>query len=427
MGKRSRRKRPGRGAATTAGGAARTAAAAAADTTAVAVPTLAADQHRVTVAERQRRNRERGEPRAEADCLMQKFLSLRNEDPWNFERLSAFDSLGKIMLENSDKFDFESIQVYIKFLKKIRRSKTEPAFYRASAYETTGCIDIRNGPDVHGEALDYFENAISIYESADASEKGRIVCLHGNAIRIGDYYEHRISFITKLVFSFHEKYCVGAWGPTGCDIAVAVPAGLQCECCEESRKEIGKERLRQCGRCKMAYYCSVDCQQKAWREQGHRLVCRKKGEFKVGDVAVLTKSVGGIHSGQPVELIAPVLDDLGTNDEGQSRWLVKESQSPLSPKEKKGDERVKVAVQSLKPVRSALWRAWTKEDIAQIEREVLERDRNTADEEDVPLPELLSNNDCKEDLDSDDDDDEKERMKRAVGVSNLLALRKEKE
>jgi len=35
-----------------------------------------------------------------------------------------------------------------------------------------------------------------------------------------------------------------------------------------------------------------------------------------------------------------------------------------------------------------------------------ERDRNKADEEDVPLPELLSNNE--EDLDSDDDDDENE-------------------
>ena len=148
MGKRSRRKRPGRGATTLAGHAlprdssttanAADAGARSAVASAVATPTLA-DQHRITVAERQRRNRERGEPRAEANLLMQKFLSLLNEDPWNFERLVAFDSFGKIMVKNR-KFDYESTQVYIKFLKKILRSKKEPAFYRALAHEITGHI-----------------------------------------------------------------------------------------------------------------------------------------------------------------------------------------------------------------------------------------------------------------------------------------------
>ena len=284
---------------------------------------------------------------------MQEFLSLRNEDPWNSQRLGAFDSFGKIIMESHpDKFDYDSTQVYLKFLKRIRRSKTEPAFYRALAYEITAFIDlfISGGSDVHGEALDHFEKAITIYESADAYEKGLIVSLHGDAICIGDHYENRVSFITKVAFSFHEKYCIRAWGPTGRDLNVAVPAGIQCDCCEESRKDIGGEGLRQCGRCKMAFYCSVDCQQKAWKEQGHRLVCRKKGEFKVGDVAVVTKSVGGIRSGQRVEVIAPVLEDGGTNDESQSHWLVKEEE---------GDERVKVAVKSLKQVRSVLWRPLT--------------------------------------------------------------------
>jgi len=329
--------------------------------------------------------------------MMQQFMSLRNEDPWNTQRIIAFASFLKIMVKKSEKFDYETTQVYIKFLKEIRRSKTEPAFYRASAYETTGSLNLRRHTDVHGVVLDSYENAISIYKSADASEKGRIVCLHGNAICLGDYFESRISFITGLVFGYNEKFCVGVWGPTGSHSAVNILAGLQCECCEESRKYLGEGRLLRCGRCKMAYYCSVDCQHKAWREQGHRLVCRKKGEFKVGDVAVLTKSVGGIHSGQQVELIAPVLEDVGTNVESQSHWLVKE---------KEGDERVfKVAVKSLKQVRAAVWRTFTEKAAAQLHPE-LARNRNKADEEDVPLPELLSNNDCKEDLDSDDDENE---------------------
>ena len=224
--------------------------------------------------------------------------------------------------------------------------------------------------------------------------------MHGDAVCIGDYYENRVSLITKLVFLKRGNFCLRAWGPTGGHLNVAIPAGIQCDCCEEYRKEdLGEEGLRQCGRCKMAYYCSVDCQRKAWREQGHRLVCRKKGEFKVGDVAVVTKSVGGIRSGQRVELIAPVLDDLGKNDESQSHWLVKE---------KEGDEPVKVAVKSLKQVRSVLWRGWGEDDIANLAEMLFEGDKNEADDEGVPLPELLSNDACKEELDSDDDDDENE-------------------
>jgi len=400
MGKRSRRKRPGRGAATLAAGHALPRDSLTSTANAGAAPTLA-DQHRVTVAERQRRNWERGEPRAEANRMMQEFLSLRNEDPWNSQRLSAFDSyVTFMMVAGSRKFDYDSKQVHIKFLKKIRRSKTEPAFYRALAHETTGHINlfIAGSFDAHGEALEHFEKAISIYKSADASEKGLIVSLHGDAISIGEYYENHVSSITGLAFCYRGKFSIRAWSPTGgCDLNVALPAGVQCDCCEKYRKEdLGEEDLRRCGRCKMAFYCSAACQQKAWKEQGHRLVCRKKGEFKAGDVAVLTKSVGGICSGQHVELFAPVPDD-----ESQSSWVVKE---------KHGDEVDVVAEKSLKQVRSVLWRAWTEEDLAEIREMVLERDRNKADheaeDEDVPLPELLSSNDCKEDADSDDENEE---------------------
>ena len=400
MGKRSRRKRPGRGAALPRDSSTSTANAGdagARTAVAVAAPTLA-DQHLAIVEERQRRNQERGDPQAEANRMMQKFRSLLNEDPWNSERLTAFDSFGEIVMHPKN-IDYESTQEHIKFLKKIRRSKTEPAFYRALAHEITGQIYllISGAADVHGEALDHFDKALAIYESADAYEKGLIVSLHGAAICIGDYYEFHVSYITKAVFTLHEGFSFGAWGPTGCELEVAIPAGIQCDCCEESRKGVWEEGLLQCARCKMAYYCSVDCQQKAWKEQGHRLVCRKKGEFKVGDVAVVTESVGGIDSGQRVELIAPVLDDVGTNDGSQSHWLVKE---------KEGDEQVEVAVKSLKQVRSVLWRQMTREDLAEIVQMIRERDRNKADEEDVPLPELLSNNDCKEELDSDDDENE---------------------
>jgi len=238
-------------------------------------------------------------------------------------------------------------RLYQLFEKNSVARKKSPPFTAGWRYDITGRIYlfIAGSSDFHWEALDLFEKAILIYESADTTEKGRIVCLHGEAMCIGDHYENRVSFITKIVFCFHEKMCIGAWGPTGCHLSVTVPAGLEYDCCEGSQKDLEEESMLRCGKCKMVYYCSVDCQQKAFKEQGYRLVCRKKGEFKVGDVAVVTESVGGIRSGQQVELIAPVLGDVGMNDESQS-WIVKE---------KHGDERGQVAVKSLKQVRSVLW------------------------------------------------------------------------
>ena len=43
-----------------------------------------------------------------------------------------------------------------------------------------------------------------------------------------------------------------------------------------------------CKRCKMTYYCSRECQVEDWTK--HRKVCRKPGEFKIGDEVFLVSS-----------------------------------------------------------------------------------------------------------------------------------------
>ena len=35
------------------------------------------------------------------------------------------------------------------------------------------------------------------------------------------------------------------------------------------------ERYKQCSRCTCVYYCSVDCQRKDWKENGHKEECKK--------------------------------------------------------------------------------------------------------------------------------------------------------
>ena len=59
--------------------------------------------------------------------------------------------------------------------------------------------------------------------------------------------------------------------------------GAECDTCHKSLKELQRTSLDFCGRCQMAYYCSVKCQKTAWNN-GHKLACRKKGEIKPDDI-----------------------------------------------------------------------------------------------------------------------------------------------
>jgi len=117
MGKQSRRKRPG-------GRAAKNNDSTSSSSISGASAVVAAP--RATVAERHRRNRERGEPRAEVVRYREEFQSLSDADPWNNQRLSALDSYAKLLVTREAKkiFDYDEMKDAIKFLKKIRRSKT---------------------------------------------------------------------------------------------------------------------------------------------------------------------------------------------------------------------------------------------------------------------------------------------------------------
>ena len=53
-------------------------------------------------------------------------------------------------------------------------------------------------------------------------------------------------------------------------------------------------RLKICSRCKLAYYCSPTCQTTAWKD-GHKNACRKRGEFKAGDL-VYIEGMAGEHA-----------------------------------------------------------------------------------------------------------------------------------
>ena len=60
--------------------------------------------------------------------------------------------------------------------------------------------------------------------------------------------------------------------------------GLRCDCC---KSEV--EKLLVCERCKKAYYCSAECQKEQWKNNGHKIHCRKDGEFKADDLVQIAR------------------------------------------------------------------------------------------------------------------------------------------
>jgi hypothetical protein len=92
--------------------------------------------------------------------------------------------------------------------------------------------------------------------------------------------------------------------------------GANCDCCGKIRQELGLTFLNLCTRCKMAYYCSKECQKAQWKA-GHKQACRKEGQIEIGDLMQLQGLV-----------IQPQLNGLLTKIQGPadtssgSRWAV---------------------------------------------------------------------------------------------------------
>ncbi len=68
-----------------------------------------------------------------------------------------------------------------------------------------------------------------------------------------------------------------------------------------------------CSRCRRKAYCSAACQQKDWKEGGHKTSCRPKKEFRKDDVVVAES--------QP-ELSGQLMVVVGPTPASEGLWLV---------------------------------------------------------------------------------------------------------
>lgn len=99
-----------------------------------------------------------------------------------------------------------------------------------------------------------------------------------------------------------------------------ITGGFQCDNCKRAMED-HFEQMWSCTRCKKSYYCSSQCQNQDWAE--HKKLCRKKGEFKVGDHAIYSGvddgAMEGILRGVIVRVLAPALF-VGDNKDRPKAW-----------------------------------------------------------------------------------------------------------
>ncbi|RKO93041.1 hypothetical protein BDK51DRAFT_43130 [Blyttiomyces helicus] len=91
--------------------------------------------------------------------------------------------------------------------------------------------------------------------------------------------------------------------------------GTTCDSCGASPAD-GSIRLKHCGRCEWAYFCSSACQKGAW--ELHRRACRPRGVFVADDLV----RIAGVKSVDRQELKSRVVEVQGPVPDRPGRWAV---------------------------------------------------------------------------------------------------------
>ena len=113
---------------------------------------------------------------------------------------------------------------------------------------------------LQGELLDKCKNsALSLKSSHESSTSGETV------------YDKYVATTNAMFIpadrpDLKERVCVG---------------GDKCDVCGKARSP--DARLSVCTKCKLACYCSRECQVQAWKS-GHKKACRKPDDIRIGDL-----------------------------------------------------------------------------------------------------------------------------------------------
>jgi len=229
-----------------------------------------------------------------------------NPGDWHAQGNKAFMAYYMVLLGGHTFYNQDDYM----FLRKVRGSKKSPLHSRLFALIYDASFRLVKH-DAMADTLEFCDKAIALCDSVSEREKEQTIELP----RIGECFlgmriENARKMIKDILSNVNIGQFAGRHGPydfTGPTFSVPLIAGFVCEChgCDTKRESVGGRLLKVCSRCQMAFYCSEECLRKAWRDQGHKTVCRKDGEFKVGKTAVTLRAFGSFKTGDMVRLVAP--------------------------------------------------------------------------------------------------------------------------
>lgn len=170
-----------------------------------------------------------------------------------------------------------------------RRAKSYFAQIVGSEYPLVSGVEGVIG-DLISEAMgiatpDYLSFFSSAVNGIIAMSNDRLTALEGpqrlprNIDGVGNKSAEQIEYVAKYAFS------VG---------------GAFCDHCRKSRQDASVVNLFKCDDCRLAHYCSKNCQKEAW-DAGHNQYCRKVGCFTVGDLVIFERRSEGREYATVVE------------------------------------------------------------------------------------------------------------------------------
>jgi hypothetical protein len=352
------------------------------------------------------------------------------DDVWNQDRLHAFFAYSETWGHygrDTTLFGTTTKDMDRKFVRKVRSHRTQPSILRAEALWLSGWMIFSSYEQRHlwDKAQDFFNEAVMVCNTISEEDQEKMIPIVDDFVKVRERIK-TIKHACKLFDHLQTRFHFGAWNPlTGEDMECKVVGGLECDYCHKSRRELGLDTFKVCSRCNIAYYCTRECQEKAWSEGGHKKLCRKPGEFKSGDGAYITKEVELLRmeddsskmewhtdeQGQQV-LTPEVIKTLPVGSIVTIVTRLKETGEMLIEDRHEDDGFATVDIKNLRRCRPDSWQAFTTDDLEYIRQECIARDNQVSNFDDLDnweneeeeLPELHERRHPTQGEEDDDDD-----------------------
>ncbi|CAB9511800.1 expressed unknown protein [Seminavis robusta] len=243
--------------------------------------------------------------------ITKEYFPFKQDDKWNKLRVTYFLHFYGHMYGKLQQWEYGKpvpvTDTDKNFLRGIIRSETEPAFFVAHAIAINGFIKFKLEHNVD-KYLQALSRLIAVWDSAKDEDNACVLpILYDDAdLKIAPKTAGEFLMVLRITAEAScSMFLIAKWDSNKFVKAVSAIPGDQCDCCGSQEKSI--HEMGVCGRCRVTYYCSKECQQKHW-QQVHWKLCRKKGEFRRGDEVITLEPFASVGFGEHCRIVSRAPD-----------------------------------------------------------------------------------------------------------------------